>query len=164
MEAARVARPGDLPRVRELRKEASAEVAGRRGGPLLLAESRQPEPFVLPATADRCRAVVVGTLDGEVVGYGAARVDAVAGQYLGVVDELFVETGGRGVGVGEAMMGQLMAWCAAQGCRQMDGRALPGDREAKGFFERHGFTARLLVMHRQLPADQGVAAPSGPDG
>ncbi len=155
MEGARPAAPGDLPRVLQLRDEATAELAGRRGGALLLAESRQPAPFVLPADSDPVRTVAVGTLDGEVVGYGAARIDSVGGQPLGVIDELFVEPDGRSVGVGEAMMEWLLAWCAERGCQRMDGRALPGDRMAKGFFEAHGFTARLLVMHRQLAAPGG---------
>jgi hypothetical protein len=31
----------------------------------------------------------------------------------------------------------------------IDAFALPGMRETKNFFEGSGFTARLLVMHRQ---------------
>ena len=42
----------------------------------------------------------------------------------------------------------------------MDGVALPGDRTAKGYFERHGMTARLLVMHRRLPTAAEAAAVS----
>jgi GNAT superfamily N-acetyltransferase len=153
VEDARAASAADFERVRQLRAEAAAEVSGRRGGRLLLASSRQPDPSAIPAHDDRAARLVVGTLDDQVVGYGAACVTEVAGgELLGVIDELYVEAKGRGVGVGEAMLRALMAWATSRGCRQMDGRALPGDRETKGLFERQGFSARLLVMSRALPA------------
>lgn len=146
MEAARPAGSGDAGRVDELRAAAAAELRPFRGGPLLVAElARHTAP-----------AVVVGTLDGVVVGYGAARVEDLGDAgVVGVIDEVYVEPAARGVGVGEAIMEAVTAWCAAAGCTALDATALPGDRVAKGFFERHGFTARLLVMHRRLP-------PAGP--
>jgi GNAT superfamily N-acetyltransferase len=152
VEGARTASAADFERVRQLRVEAAAEVSGRRGGRLLLASSRQPDPSGVPAHDDRAARLVVGTLDGQVVGYGAAFVTEVeGGELVGVIDELYVEGRGRGVGVGEAIFRALVAWAASRGCRQMDGRALPGDRETKGLFERQGFSARLLIMSRVLP-------------
>jgi L-amino acid N-acyltransferase YncA len=153
VEGARPASPADLARVRQLRVEAASDVSGRRGGRLLLASSREPDPSRVPAHDDDTARLVVGTLDGQVVGYGAAIIAEVAGgELIGVVEELYVEGRGRGVGVGEAMLRALMAWATSRGCRQMDGRALPGDRETKGLFERQGFSARLLTMSRALPA------------
>ena len=72
------------------------------------------------------------------------------GSRLGVVSDIFVEEGARAVGVGEAMMGDLVAWCEAKGCAGMDAMALPGHRLTKNFFEESGFTARKLVMHHRL--------------
>ena len=95
--------------------------------------------------------MVVGTIDETTIGYGAARVVGLAdGRPLGVVDELFVEPGARGVGVGEAMMDLLVAWCVERGCVGVDAVALPGDRETKNFFETFGLKARAIVVHRQL--------------
>lgn len=135
-----------MARVDELRREAAASLAPARGGPLLAGEISQSPPADL---------VVVGTLDGVVVGYGTARLDRVGDERLGVIGELFVEPDARGVGVGEAIMGEVVSWCRRAGCTGMDGSALPGDRIAKGFFESHGFTARLLVMHRRLAGPEG---------
>jgi GNAT superfamily N-acetyltransferase len=69
---------------------------------------------------------------------------------LGVIDDIFVEDEARGVGVGEAMMADLVAWCTEQGCVGIDAMALPGHRATKNFFEESGFTARKLVMHHVL--------------
>jgi GNAT superfamily N-acetyltransferase len=105
--------------------------------------------------SDPKRLALVGTLEDHVVGYGLARLVSVEGQgLLGVVDEVWVEAGARGVGVGEALMTSIMEWCAQAGCFGIDGEALPGDRVMKGFFERFGMSARLLVMHHRLPGPQ----------
>ena len=95
--------------------------------------------------------MVVGTIDGVVVGYAVARVERLGdGSRLGVVDDIFVEEEARGIGVGEAMMNDLVAWSRAKGCFGMDAMALPGHRLTKNFFEESGFTARKIVMHRSL--------------
>ena len=38
----------------------------------------------------------------------------------------------------------------------IDATALPGNRATKNFFEAHGFTARLLVMHHALAQEGGA--------
>jgi GNAT superfamily N-acetyltransferase len=69
---------------------------------------------------------------------------------LGVIDELFVAEPARAVGLGETLLGALVAWCVAAQCIGIDATALPGDRLAKNFFESAGFKARRLVMHKTL--------------
>jgi len=98
--------------------------------------------------------VVVGTLDDVVVGFGVASVEPLSdGGKLGVVSELFVDPEARAVGVGEAMLEALVAYCTRQGCVGVDAFALPGHRAAKNFFEESGFTARAIVMHHALDTD-----------
>src|SRR5436190_1391528 len=81
--------------------------------------------------AERAR-VLVGDLDGVALGYAVARLVGLAdGTTLGVVDDIYVVAEARGVGLGEAMMDDLMAWCTAAGCFGMDAMALPGDRNTK---------------------------------
>jgi GNAT superfamily N-acetyltransferase len=114
---------------------------------------------------DRDREAWVGTVDDQIVGYATGRTETLAGgTELGVVEELFVEPGARGVGVGEALMGALLAWFVDRGCVGVDTVALPGDRLSKNFFESSGFKARLIVMHRALAADgpPASAPPSEP--
>ena len=155
MEAARRATEADLPRVADLCRAALAELGAReRGGSLFVAREGRAEPVeegLAQAIADPDRVVLVGCLDDVLVGYATGRVEHLRdGRILGVIDELFVEEPARAVGVGEAMMDQLLAWFREQGCAGVDSTALPGARETKNFFEESGFTARLLVMHHRL--------------
>lgn len=152
MEGARPAATGDLAELARLWRAALDELDGQRGGGQLASGLRLPEPLgesLRPALGDAGRRVVVGTVDGAVVGFGLARVDE-RGTTLGVVEALYVEPGARRIGVGEAILDSIAAWSKQHGCAGIDAPALPGNREAKGFFETHGFTARLLVMHREL--------------
>jgi GNAT superfamily N-acetyltransferase len=153
VESARRATEADVPRIVELAAAARAELgAFERGGALFVLREAGAAPVVNIGLA------VVGTVDDVVVGYGLPRVeDLPDGSRLGVVDELFVEAGARGVGVGEAMIGALLDWFRAQGCLGVDAAALPGARATKNFFETFGFTARLLIVHRRLDRGDGQA-------
>jgi GNAT superfamily N-acetyltransferase len=70
------------------------------------------------------------------------------------VSERFVDAEARAVGVGEAMLEALVAYCTREGCVGVDAFALPGHRAAKNFFEESGFTARAIVMHHVLDHDE----------
>ncbi len=154
MEGVRPATEDDLGRLGELARAAIAELTPMKGGVVWAAREARTEPVedsLKASLADDGTRVVVGTIDGVPIGYGAVHVEVLNdGSRLGVVDDIFVEEGAREVGVGEAMMGDLVAWCEEQGCAGMDAMALPGHRSAKNFFEESGFTARKLVMHHRL--------------
>lgn len=152
MEDARVAHDVELVRVAELARELRRELLGQRGGPLWATREARPEPLD-DAFAELSRRddalVMVGTTEGAVVGYGVARLELLRdGTHLGVIDEIYVEPEARAVGVGELLVERLFGFCTDAGCIGVDATALPGDRQAKNFFERAGFTARSLVMHR----------------
>jgi ribosomal protein S18 acetylase RimI-like enzyme len=152
VEAARPATTADLARIAELAHALRRELKEERGGPLWAGRESQPEPLdaVLTARLDQDdAAVLVGTYDDVIVGYGTAWIDHLRdGSQLGVIDEIYVEPEARGVGVGETLVERLVAFCRDAGCSGIDATALPGHRQAKNFFERAGFSARLLVMHK----------------
>jgi len=154
VEGVRPASEADLPRLAELARAGIAELLPTRGGAVWASREARPEPLedsLKRALADDATKVVVGTVDGVPLGYAVVHSEELHdGSLLGVIDDIFVEEGARGVGVGEAMMNDLIAWCRAQGCTGMDAMALPGHRETKNFFEESGFTARKLVMHHRL--------------
>jgi GNAT superfamily N-acetyltransferase len=154
VQGARRGEAGDLGRVTHLAEEAAAELADQRGGSIWARREARPSPQAdgLAATlSDPDARLVVGTIDGTVVGYGVARVEPLHdGALLGVVSDLYVEPGARGVGVGEAMMSGLVAWCEERGCVGVDSLALPGDRATKNFFESFGLVARAIIVHRRL--------------
>lgn len=152
METSRPAGPEDLPRVAELARAMRAELRAMRGGAIWVEREAFAEPLddVYAALLERDDAcLVVGTIDDVVVGFAALLIDVLHdGARLGVITDLFVEEGAREVGVGEAMVGQLVAFCSEAGCIGVDALALPGARAAKNFFEESGFVARAIVMHR----------------
>lgn len=154
MEAARLATGDDLEVLADLARRATSELSEQRGGEVWRAREARTEPVADGfgrLLEDRDARVVVATFDGVPLGYAVARLEHLPdGSTMGVIDDIYVDPGGRGIGMGEAMMDDLVAWCTAQGCFGMDAMALPGDRETKNFFEGSGFTARKLVMYHSL--------------
>ncbi len=155
VEGARRAAEADIASVAGLAAEAAAEMSERRGGRIWARLEARPDPQLESLTRDLHAddaLVVVGTIDGAVVGYGAVRlVELHDGSTLGRVSDIYVLPDARGVGVGEAMMELLMAWAGRRGCIGVDSLALPGDRDTKNFFETHGLVARAITVHRALP-------------
>jgi ribosomal protein S18 acetylase RimI-like enzyme len=153
VEASRAAAPADLSRIAELARLMRAELTAMKGGALWAVRDARPEPLEkgygsLLERDDAC--LLVGTIDGAVIGFGAAEVERLrSGANLGVITDLFVEPEARGVAVGEALAADLVAFCDRHDCVGIDALALPGHRSAKNFFERSGFTARAIVMHRR---------------
>ena len=154
MEHARLAGTDDLDRIAELAVGAIDELRRAKGGPLYLRREARAEPVHESLEAaigsDDCH-VVVGGIDAATVGYAVVRVETLRdGETLGVVEDLYVEPAARDVGVGEAMMDDVMDWCRSKGCIGVDAMALPGERATKNFFERFGLVARAIVVHRPL--------------
>ena len=161
MDGCRPATAADLPRLAELAAAVIAELEPTRGGAVWKAREARAEPLadnLAVLLDDPDHRVVVGTIDGVVMGYAVARLERLRnGSTLGVIDDIFVEEGARGIGVGEGMINDIISWCQDSGCVGIDAMALPGHRQTKNFFEDAGFSARQLVMHRRLVDD---AAPS----
>jgi GNAT superfamily N-acetyltransferase len=160
MEQARAATASDVAILMALSASAQGEVEPQRGGRLLVdsivTPGVPPAEAWRAAVADADRFVALGTLDEVEVGFATARCDTGGSEPRGIVEIIYVEPSARQVGVGEVMVDAILAWCTERGCRGVDAPALPGSRPAKAFFEEHGFVARLLIMHRALPA-----APTG---
>jgi ribosomal protein S18 acetylase RimI-like enzyme len=168
LEGARPAGRGDLEELAALVAYAHEHVAPQRGGALFLDRDTpvRAEEAVLGACLDDPDAhVVVGTLDAAIVGYGIVRIELLpSGTRLGRIDELYVLPDGRAVGVGEAIMDAIVAFCEDRGCSGIDAVALPGDRDTKNFFETFGLVARAIVVHRALvPGTPAVAGTGEPE-
>ncbi|QGG95278.1 GNAT family N-acetyltransferase [Actinomarinicola tropica] len=154
MESARPARPEDLPRIAELAAAVIEELTPMRGGEIWARQTARSLPVdgeLASALDDPDQLLVVGEVDGTTIGYAAVRIERLRdGGALAVLDDLYVEPDARGVGVGEAMMDQVVEWATAQGCIGIDSVALPGNRATKNFFESFGLVARAIVVHRPL--------------
>lgn len=159
MEAARRAVAADVPAIEDLARAAIAEAEAQRGGPVWRQHQGRREPLLERLTdevgrSDQHGCAVVGLIEEAVVGYGVSHLEPLAdGTILSVVDDLYVDPGARGVGIGEAMMDLLVAHATEAGARGIDALALPGDRETKNFFETFGLKARAIVVHRDLQGE-----------
>lgn len=154
-EGCRPAVDADLGRLAELAGQAVAELTAGRGGAVWARHRGRRAPYqdeLAAQLADPDHRVLVGTLDGAVLGYGVARVEVLRdGGRLGIIEDLYTEPGGRELGIGEVVMQALIDWCADRDCFGVDSLALPGDRHTKNFFESFGLVARAIVVHRTLP-------------
>jgi GNAT superfamily N-acetyltransferase len=147
---ARRATLDDIPALDELADAALAELLPTRGGALYARREARERPL-RDLLDDEAALVLVGTIDDAVIAYAAAVVEELRdGSRLAAVSDLFVDPAGRGVGVGEALMDDLVAWATERGCIGVDAMVLPGNRETKNFFETFGLTARAIVVHRAL--------------
>jgi len=121
---------------------------------VFVARESRAEPVAETLAADLGDAdvaVFTGTIDDQPIGYAVGRTEVLRdGSRLGVITDLFVDEGARAVGVGEALMAELLSWFRGRDCAGVDTTALPGNRATKNFFEESGFTARMLVMHHRL--------------
>jgi GNAT superfamily N-acetyltransferase len=159
VEAVRPATAEDAPRLRELAGDLVAGVLAQRDGPLLFgpADAEGDGEALVGGIAGGAadgpgagRLMLVGTFDGVVTGFACGHVDRGrrGTRARGVLDACYVELGARGVGIGRLLVESMISWFEDQGVDGVDGTALPGDREAKNFFESAGFKARMLTMYR----------------
>jgi GNAT superfamily N-acetyltransferase len=146
----RRATPHDVPVLDELATAALAELLPTRGGALYARREARARPL-MELLDDEVALVLAGLIDDAVIGYAAATQEELRdGSRLAAVSDLYVHPEARGVGVGEALMVDIVAWAAERGCIGVDAMVLPGNRETKNFFETFGLTARALVVHRPL--------------
>ena len=155
MEAVREAEESDGQRFAELAHEFIDDLASRRGGAQLVGTSEGggdvDRPWALhELLQDDLTLVLVGTLDGSVVGIAVCHQRLGLNHRRGVFDACFVEPDARCVGLGRLLFDTMTTWLEEAGCDGVDGLVLPGARESKNLFEAAGFKARLLVMHRSF--------------
>lgn len=157
METARPATASDLSDAARLWREAVAELAGRRGGQALADALDRPEleRYLFEAIDSQEQLLVLGLIDEVAVGLASVRAGRQPQRPMGDLELIYTEPGARRVGVAVAMLDLAAERCRQWGMTGIDVPALPGDRGAKSFFEAHGYTARLLVMHRPTAPEPG---------
>ncbi|HJM00158.1 MAG: GNAT family N-acetyltransferase [Acidimicrobiales bacterium] len=153
-EGVRFATLEDLDALEEFAAQAVEEQVDNKGGAVWSKRDTRSQPYRASLEAafnDPDQDLWVGLIDDVPVGYAAARAEILrTGEILGIVSDLWVEPGAREVGVGEALINEIIIWCKERHCIGIDSLALPGNRATKNFFETFGFKARLLTVHHPL--------------
>lgn len=127
--------------------EARRVVAPERGGAAWLAEHPPLGERALSAWGD----VLVGEIDGVVVGLAVAAARELSGRgRVMMIDRVHVVAEARGLGFGDALLAALVDAARVADCDEIEGVALPGDRETKNMYERAGVTARSIVVAKRL--------------
>jgi ribosomal protein S18 acetylase RimI-like enzyme len=154
----READESDLPAIAELFADAAAAVSGERGGAVFLLREGTAAPDIgnlRQAMSDPAVCLGVGDVDDVALGLVLCRLEALDdGSRLARLEWMWVDPGARELGLGAELMDLVIAWAGERGATRLDAHALPGNREAKNFLERAGFSARLIVLHRAL-GDRG---------
>lgn len=147
---ARLATADDLATIVQLVEAEIEQKRDLRGGSVYLRREVRDVLSGLPGWVEAGR-VVTGVFAGVVLGAAAFTIETLAdGENLARIEVLVTDPEARKVGIGEAMMNEVVARARAAGCEGLDATALPGDRETKNFFESFGLKARLLIVHRDL--------------
>jgi GNAT superfamily N-acetyltransferase len=104
------------------------------------------------ALASDSQAYLVATSGGRVIGFGSLTPKNSLWQAgpLGYVDELVVDAGHRGRGVGALLLGQLAGLARGRGCRRLELDSGPHRTDAHRFYEHHGFARRGYLFSKQL--------------
>lgn len=66
------------------------------------------------------------------------------------ITHVFVEPEAREVGLGDALILQLLETLRSQGATTLVSQAQPGNRALKNLFERHGLVAQTILVGRSL--------------
>lgn len=143
----------DLATIADLYRGLAAEMAALR--PMWPLADGLAEPALATLEAllgDRSWHLYVGSLDDVIVGFligcDEPLLPQAGGAVVGSIRFIYTHPDAREVGVGEALVARFLGDAAGRGIDRFDAHVSPGHREAKNFFESHGFKARSIVMHR----------------
>lgn len=150
---ARPAISADVERTVSLTALQNAASRDERGGRLHLEHDTlgyEPEQAHAEAVAASDQTLIVGCIDGVVVGFARAGLHATRHARLCMIDELIVHPSARAIGVGSAMLESVREWATSRGCEAIESQVLPGNRAAKNFFERLGMKTRKMRVSADL--------------
>jgi len=87
--------------------------------------------------------LAVDELCGEVVGY---LVSSVNSEKIGCVESIFVSELCRGIGVGDRLVRNALAWMEEKGAVEKTLEVTVGNEQVHGFYERFGFLPRQTLF------------------
>lgn len=98
-------------------------------------------------------AAFVAERDGRIIGMATAQllVSTARGGPVATIEDVIVDAGARGGGIGRQLIGAAEAWARSQGCLRLQLLADHANAPALDFYERLGFgRTRMVWLVRQL--------------
>lgn len=161
IEEVRAATAADWPGFAELQDDARRSLALQRGGAAWLADHPSWTTDGFAEFLGRRARAAVAVIDGTSFGHALTSLDG-SGRRA-VVEWLYVDPGGRELGLGEMLLADAIEWATTAGADVIESVALPGDRETKNMFERFGMKARMLTVSKPLGATTDEPVDAGED-
>ena len=152
-ETARLADLNDEQYFTDLFTAARMEISSYKGFELwnqLESVGNLPEVAFKEFIGDSQKAIVIGENDNCPLGYMLIELVSIDDKFATNIHEVFVDANAREVGIGEAIMDFTIDWSRTNGAAHIMGRAFPGNRATKNYFERFRITARLIQVFKEL--------------
>jgi glucosamine-phosphate N-acetyltransferase len=104
------------------------------------------------ALASPCQLYLCAESDKKVVGFGSLTTKSTlwSPALVGYVDEMVVDQGHRGKGIGSQILDHLTAWARDQGCDCIELDSAFHRKETHAFYERHGFQSYAYLYSKSL--------------
>ena len=102
------------------------------------------------------RCVKVAEMDGAVVGMGTAQmlISTAEGGVVALVEDIVVESGYRGQGIGERIMEAIEAWALKRGATRLQLLADRTNFAALDFYDRIGWLpTKMICLRRKINPD-----------
>jgi glucosamine-phosphate N-acetyltransferase len=104
------------------------------------------------ALASSCQLYVCAEFDLKVVGFGSLTTKSALSNMasIGYVDEMVVDEGHRGRGIGSQILDHLTAWARDHGCDRIELDSAFHREAAHAFYERRGFRSYAYLYSKSL--------------
>lgn len=144
----RVAGLDDVPQIVAMDTAARVFMDVARGGREWLTEH---QALAEQSSAQIAAHTLVAEFAGAVIGFLVFDIaERPQRGLICTVDRVYVEELARDMGCGDGLLALATEIAVAQGCRSIEGNALPGDRETKNLYERASMKARKIVTATDL--------------
>ncbi len=110
------------------------------------AEASKYRGTVQQQSSDVLSLVFVAGIGTTIMGSAATQID---GNKANIVN-IYVEPDAREIGIGDALLSQLIDELRRREITYVNAQALPGDRATKNLFERHGLIAQTIIVGKPL--------------
>ena len=109
-------------------------------------EANQYRGSVQDSSSAQWDVVLVAGLGSTIMGSACVSID----HDKATINTIFVVPEAREIGIGDALLSQLIEELRHRAVTYVNAQALPGDRATKNLFERHGLIAQTIIVGKEI--------------